>query len=102
VPLDWADVVRRYEQGAEIPTVAGGKTVKVVRADERCIFVRGPLFQATLSRENLEHAIRLIEDGVVSRDPRFFVDDYKILVADERATTVAHVLMDLGFLDRAW
>jgi hypothetical protein len=39
-----------------------------------------------------------MEEGLISRDSRFFVDDYKVLVADERATTVAHVFMDLGFL----
>jgi hypothetical protein len=99
VPLDWDDVRRRYGRGAEIPTVAGGKTVAVVGVDEQRIVVRGQLFEARLSRQNLERAVQLIEDGVVSRDPRFFVDDYKVLVADERATTVAHVLMDLGFLE---
>jgi hypothetical protein len=30
VPLDWVQVKRRYGDGAEIPTVAGGKTVHIV------------------------------------------------------------------------
>ena len=98
VPLDWLQVRSRYGGGAEIPTVAGGKTLTIVGADEHRIFVRSHLWEAALHRENLERAVELIEEGVISRDPRFFVDDYKVLVADERATTVAHVLMDLGFL----
>lgn len=98
VPLDWLQVRSRYGGGAEIPTVAGGKTITIVGADEVRIFVRSHLWEAALHRENLERAVELIEAGVISRDPRFFVDDYKVLVADERATTVAHILMDLGFL----
>ena len=98
VPLDWVQVKRRYGDGAEIPTVAGGKTVHIVGVDDQQILVRARLWEAGLRREHLERAVELMEEGVISRDSRFFVDDYKVLVADERATTVAHVFMDLGFL----
>jgi hypothetical protein len=97
-PLDWAQVEKRYGNGAEIPTVAGGKTLLILGVDEQQIFVRSHLWQAALQREHLEKAVQLIEQGLVSRDPRFFVDDYKVLVVDERATTVAHILKDMGYL----
>jgi hypothetical protein len=58
MPLNWSQVITRYGNGALVPTVSGGKFLKVARAD------------------------------------------YILYVANERATSVAHILRDLGFLDK--
>ena len=97
--LDWTVVKEKYGQGAEVPTVAGNKILQVTGADDQNIYICSPLWKATLSRDNIEKGVQLIEEGVISRDPGYFVEDYKIYVADERATSVAHILKDLGILD---
>lgn len=99
MPLDWSTVKTRYAKGAKIPTVAGGKTLDVTGANDTGVQIQSPLWTAELRRENLEKGVSLIEEGVISRDPALFVEDYKIYVSDDRATSTAHVLRDLGFLD---
>lgn len=99
MPLKWSDVQKKYGKGAQVPTVAGNKTLEVTGADESAIYIRNPLWQAQLSRSNLEKGVELIEQGLISRDPGLFVEDYRVYVCDERATSAAHILRDLGFLD---
>ena len=41
----------------------------------------------------------LIEAGTISSDPGLFVEDYMLYVTNVRATSVAHILRDLDFLD---
>ena len=100
MPLDWSIVKEKYGQGAMVPTVAGGKFLKVTRADDEAIHIESPIWSARLHRANLEKGVALIEDGTISRDPGLFVEDYLLYVANERATSAAHVLRDLGFLDK--
>ncbi len=99
MPLDWKTVEKRYAKGMQVPTVAGNKTLEVVGADKNSITIRNPLWTAMINRTDLEKGVTLIEEGVISRDPGFFVEDYRVYVTDERATSVAHILRDLGFLD---
>jgi hypothetical protein len=99
MPLDWALVQEKYHKGALVPTVAGGKTLQVKGADEAGIVICNPLWEAKLARSDLEKGVSLIEEGVISRDPGLFVEDYRVYVTDDRATSVAHILHDLGFLD---
>ena len=100
MPLDWETVLDRYGDGARVPTVTGGKFLQVARADEAAIYIESPIWSATLDRFNLEKGVHLIEEGVISRDPGLFVEDYMLYVANQRATSVAHILRDLGFLDQ--
>ena len=100
MPLDWAEVEKKYGKGYQVPTVAGGKFLKVARADDKGIYIESPIWSATLHRENLEKGVELIEQGIISRDPGLFVEDYMLYVANERATSVAHILRDLGILDQ--
>lgn len=100
MPIDWADIVARYGKGAKVPTVTGGKYLDVAGADETAIYIQSPIWSATLDRSNLEKGVTLIEEGVISRDPGLFVEDYMLYVANQRATSVAHILRDLGFLDK--
>ena len=98
MPLDW-DVVRgRYADGARIPTVAGGKTLEITGVDESGVHIRHALWRDTLLREHLEQAVTLIEEDRMSRHAGLFVEDYRALVADVGATSAAHVLKDLGYL----
>lgn len=99
MPLDWADVTARYGGGTTIPTVAGGKTLTITGVDDAGVHIRNPLWRDTLAREHLEKAAELIEDGRMSRHAGLFVEEYRALVADVRATSAAHVLKDLGFLE---
>lgn len=99
MPLNWADVVKKYGSGANIPTVAGGKTFTITSVDDEGVHIRNALWRDTLRREDLEKAVRLIEDRQMSRHAGLFVEDYRTLVADVRATSAAHVLKDLGFLE---
>lgn len=99
MPLDWTIVKKRYAEGALVPTVAGNKTLEVTGADDDGIFIQNPLWKAILHRKNLEQGVDLIEQGMISRDPGLFVEDYRVYVTDERSTSAAHILRDLGFLD---
>jgi hypothetical protein len=99
MPLDWSQVKKKYGNGYMVPTLAGGKFLKVAFADDEAIQIESPIWSARLHRVNLEKGVALIEDGTVSRDPGLFVEDYMLYVINERATSVAHILRDLGFLD---
>ncbi len=99
MPLDWPTVIEKYGSGAQVPTVTGGKFLRVSHVDEEAIYIESPIWQAKLDRSNLEKGVQLIEDGIISSDPGLFVEDYMLYVANQRATSVAHILRDLGFLD---
>jgi hypothetical protein len=99
VPLDWDVVLARYAGGARIPTVAGGKTLEITGADETGVHIRHALWRDTLPREHLERAVALVEADQVTRHAGLFVEDYRALVADARATSATHVLKDLGYLE---
>ncbi|WP_428534520.1 hypothetical protein [Rhodopila sp.] len=100
MPLDWSVVIAKYGNGTKVPTVTGGKFLQVTRADDAAIYIESPIWNATLDRSNLEKGVSLIEQGLISRDPGLFVEDYMLYVANQRATSVAHILRDLGFLDK--
>jgi hypothetical protein len=100
MPLDWNIVKEKYGTGYQVPTCAGGKFLKIAFADDEAIHIESPIWQATLHRSNLEKGVALIEEGTISRDPGLFVEDYMLYVANERATSVAHILRDLEFLDK--
>jgi hypothetical protein len=99
VPLDWEMVLGRYAGGARIPTVAGGKSLEITGADDSGIHIRHPLWHDTLPREHLERAAALVEEDRMTRHAGLFVEEYRALVADVRATSAAHVLKDLGYLE---
>jgi len=99
MPLDWPVVTAKYRHGAKVPTVTGGKFLQVARADDEAIYIESPIWRAKLLRSDLQKAVELIEQGTISRDPGLFVEDYMLYVSNERATSVAHILRDLGFLD---
>lgn len=99
MPLNWAEVKKRYEGGTRIPTVAGGRTLEIVGVDDEAVYIRNPLWSDALRREHLEKAVDLIEAGRMTRHAGLFVEEYRTEVADVRATSAAHVLKDFGILE---
>jgi hypothetical protein len=99
VPLVWEDVVKRYKDGAQIEPIPGASTLEVTGADDEKVYVKHRLWQDALSRRNLEKAVTLLEAGKMTRKSGDFIDQYRTFVEDERPTTAATVLKDLGYLE---
>ena len=99
MPLKWTEVEERYAGGGLVPTVAGGKSLEITGVDSDGIHIRTYLWRDTLRRRDLEKAVDLIECDRLSRKAGAFVEEYRTLVADVRATSAAHVLKDLGWLE---
>ena len=99
MPLDWSDVVKRYENGAELPSMPGARTLQVTGADENYIYVSHRLWSDKLTRAHIEKAVMLLEAGRMTRNYGDVVDHYRTYIADERPTTAATVLKDLGFVE---
>ncbi|KWX01167.1 hypothetical protein C3Y87_13285 [Carbonactinospora thermoautotrophica] len=97
--LDWAAVVKRYENGARLEPLLGVSTLSVTGVDEEKIYVKHRLWEASLSRRNLERAVELLENGKMTRVAADFIDQYRTFIEDERPSTAATILKDLGYLD---
>ncbi len=97
--MDWEAVKDRYKGGASIEPIPGAATLAVTGADDEHVYVKHRLWTAALSRKNLEKAVDLLEQGKMTRKSGDFIDQYRTFVADERPTTAATVLKDLGYLD---
>lgn len=99
MPIDWNEVVSRYGDGAEISAIPGVSQVKISGADEERIYVKHKLWKDSLSRQNLERAVMLLEQNKMTKKSGDFVAQYRVYVADERPTMAATVLKDLGYLE---
>jgi hypothetical protein len=99
MPLDWANVKTRYKDGASIEPIPGAATLTVTGVDDDKIYVKHRLWSAALSREYLEKAVALLDEGKMTRKSGDFIDQYRTFIADERPTTAATVLKDLGYLE---
>ena len=99
MPLDWVGLQRDFGTGGEIPTVAGGKKLVITAVDDDYVHIKHPLWRDRLAREHLEKAVALVETDAMSRHSGLFVEEYRTMVADVRATSAAHVLKHLGVLE---
>ncbi len=99
MPLDWGKVLERYREGSEVESVPGASAVKVTSADEERVYIAHRLWKDSLSRQNLEKAVELIEQGKMSTEVGDLVSQYRMHVADERPTMAAVILKDLGHLE---
>jgi hypothetical protein len=99
MPLDWARLQREFGDGGEIPTVAGGKTLRITTVDDDYVHIRHPLWRDRLAREHLQMAVDLVEADAMTRHSGLFAEEYRTMVADIRATSAAHVLKHLGILE---
>jgi hypothetical protein len=99
VPLQWSDVVERYRNGADVEPIPGASTLAVTGADDEKVYVKHRLWSDSLSRSNLEKAVMLLEQGKMTKRAGDFIDQYRTFVQDERPTTAATILKDLGYLE---
>ena len=99
MPLEWSQVMDRYKNGASIEPIPGASTLSVTGADEEKVYVAHRLWKDSLSRKNLEKAVTLLEQGKMTKKSGDFIDQYRTFVEDERPTTAATVLKDLGYLE---
>ncbi|NYD37052.1 hypothetical protein [Actinomycetospora corticicola] len=99
MPLDWARLQREFGDGGDIPTVAGGKRLTITAVDDEFVHIKHPLWRDRLAREHLAKAVDLVEADRMTRHSGLFAEEYRSLVADVRATSVAHVLKHLGVLE---
>ena len=96
---DWADVVKRYADGAQLHSMPGARTLQVTGADDDCIYVSHRLWKDKIHRVYLEKAMTLLDEGRMTRNYGDVIDHYRTYIADERPTTAATILKDLGYLD---
>lgn len=99
--LDWQVVKERYRGGTLVPTLVGSTTFEVTEVTEVAIHFKWRLVEGTIKRRDLERIVELIEQGVVRPDKLTLTSDYRTLVTDERPTTAAALLQDLGYIGEA-
>jgi hypothetical protein len=100
MPLDWGEVIDRYQQpGEEGKPIPGAPQTKVTGVDEERIYVEHRLWKDSLSRRNLEKAVELLEENRLPKGAEDAIGKYRMLVADERPTLATKVLKDLGYLE---
>jgi hypothetical protein len=97
--LDWGDVVDRYQPGEEGTPIPGAPQTVVTAIDDERMYVAHRLWKDTLSRQNLEKAVELLEQGRMPKDAEDAISKYRAHVADERPTLATKVLKDLGYLE---
>lgn len=98
MPTEWTEIVERYEKGAELPSMPGARTLTVTGADEQYIYISHRLWKDKLTRAYLEKAMTLLDEGRMTSNYGDVVDYYRTYIADERPTTAATVLKDLGYV----
>ncbi len=99
MPLKWEEVVDRYQPEGEPTPVPGAPQTVVTAVDEERMYVSHRLWKDTLSRQNLEKAVELLEQGRMPKDAEDAISKYRAHVADERPTLATKVLKDLGYLE---
>ncbi len=99
MPLNWEEVVNRYQPEEEPTPVPGAPQTVVTSVDEERMYVSHRLWKDTLSRQNLEKAVELLEQGRMPKDAEDAISKYRAHVADERPTLATKVLKDLGYLE---
>jgi hypothetical protein len=97
--LNWGEVMERYQPGEEGVPVPGAPQTRVTAVDEERVYVAHRLWKDTLSRQNLEKAVELLEQGRMPKDAEDAIARYRMYVADERPTLATKVLKDLGYLE---
>jgi hypothetical protein len=94
----WSEIVRRYEKGARLPSMPGARTLEVTGADDEYVYVSHRLWQDKITRAYLEKAMTLLDEGKMTNNYGDVIDYYRTYIADERPTTAATILKDLGYV----
>ncbi len=86
--------------GAELPSMPGARPSQVTGADDEYIYISHRLWKDKLTRAYLEKAMALLDEGQMTRHyGRLSSTTTAPIIADERPTTAATVLKDLGYLE---
>jgi len=91
--LDWERVRKKYEENP-LSHTKNNEEFNVSRVTDTAIYVYLPSGEEYISRENLEKAVELINQGIVLQGPI----DYKMLVYDQRPTYAWAILRDMGLV----
>jgi len=91
--LDWEILKQRYKENP-ISYTKTRKKFRVIRVTNTAIYIDFASREEYISRENLEKAIDLINNGIVLEGPA----DYKRLVYDQRPAYAWAILRDMGFV----
>ena len=97
--IAWSEIVERYSGGAQLPSMPGARTLQVTGADDEYIYIAHRLWSDKLTRAHIEKAMALLDEGRMTRDYASVIDHNRTFIADERPTTAATVLKDLGYVD---
>ena len=92
--LNWEEIKNLADRKATFLTKTG-VPFQIVAASEKTITVRVRSGKEhTISRANLEKAVRMIQSGLVLSGPK----DYRDQVADDRPAYAWAILRELGYL----
>ncbi len=96
--LNWDEVKNRYQSGTKVPQLVGEHTFEITEVTDEAIHFKWRLIEGKVKRRDLERIVELIEEGAVRPDKVTLTSDYRTLVTDERPTTAAAILQDLGYI----
>ena len=91
--LDWEKLKARYRKNPVSHTKTGAE-FRVAKVTEKAIFIDLPSKDEYVSRENLENAVELLNEGERIKGP----SDYKKKVYDQRSAYAWAILRDMGFI----
>jgi len=91
--LDWQRLRETYERNPMSHTKSG-KEFRVSRVSDSAVYIEIPSGEEYISKENLECAVELINNGIVLKGPA----DYRRLVYDQRPAYAWAILRDMGFI----
>lgn len=96
----WDDLKEAYGDDGSFKSLTGSKEFKVREVnDDELIFETAVSQNAVIAREDLERAIRMIEQGEMPRNPDQLLEDYKNNITHSRATATVCLLKDFGYAE---
>lgn len=101
MPLDWEMVKKKYggDKEAWVPTIAGGKKLRVTGVTDEEIFVSTRINpKAPIKREGLERMVMIIETKEVKPDIASLSKEFRKFIEGYRDTASLSILNDLGCL----
>jgi len=93
--LDWERLKAKYRENPVSHTKTGIE-FRVTKVTDEAIFIDLPSKDEYISRENLEKAVELINEGQKLKGPY----DYRKHVYDQRPAYAWAILRDMGFTER--
>lgn len=92
--MDWEKLKARYRENPLSHTKTGVE-FRVAGVTDDAVFINLPSKDEYISRENLEKAVELINEGTRIKGP----SDYRKKVYDQRPAYAWAILRDMGLID---